>query len=142
MATEPARARRNLKANTGRIIRVEQYLGRLEKRIERLEKQNSALRIEKANAAPNIGKNELARLQKQNANLKSELSKLRARVDQNTKDHKQTASTLARLMGLCEPVQALVRGFKQTPGAPFDTWRVWMLSTLRKQGVYRKQMFQ
>ena len=76
----------------------------------------------------------IERLENQNANLKAELSKLRARVDQNT-------SYLTRLMGLSAPVQALVRSFKQTPGAPFTAWRMWMLSTFRKQGLYRKQMF-
>jgi regulator of replication initiation timing len=104
-----------LKVNQGRIIRTEQQLGRIEKRIERVEKQN--------------------------AHLKAELSKLRARVDQNTKNSKQHASSIAGLMGLTAPVQALVRSFKQTPGAPFTAWRMWMLSTFRKQGLYRKRMF-
>lgn len=70
---------------------MERQLGRLEKQIERVEQQN--------------------------ANLKAELSKLRARVDQNTKDK------------------------KHTPDAPFTALRMWMLSTFRKQGLYRKQMF-
>ena len=115
MTTQQTRVRRNLKVNQGRIIRTEQQLGRLEKRIERLEKQN--------------------------ANLQAELSKLRARVDQNMKDNKQNASHITPLIGLRAPVQALVRSFKQTPGAPFKVWTMWMLSTFRKQGLYRKQMF-
>ena len=115
MTIQQTRVRRNLKVNQGRIIRTERQLGRLEKRIERLENRN--------------------------ANLKAELSKLRARVDQNTKDNKHCANSITRLMGLSAPVQALVRSFKQTPGAPFAAWRMWMLSTFRKQGLYRKRMF-
>ena len=115
MTTQQTRVQRNLKVNQGRIIRVERQLGRLEKRVERLEKQN--------------------------ANLKTELSKLRARVDRNTKANTQNADSITRLVGLRAPMQALVRSFKQTPGAPFTTWRMWMVSTFRKQGLYRRQMF-
>ena len=145
MATEQTRVRRNLKVNQGRIIRVEQQLGRLGKRFERLEKQNAALKAEAPKRDPKLGpqKNQqrIRQLEKQNANLKAELSKLRARVDRNTKANEQNASYLTRLMGLSAPVQALVRSFKQTPGAPFTAWKMWMLSTFRKQGLYRKQMF-
>jgi len=141
MATQQTRVRHNLKVNQGRIIRVEQQLGRLEKRFERLEKQNASLKAEVPKPDPKLGQQKIAQLEKQNANLKAELSKLHARVDQNTKDNKQNASYITRLMGLSAPVQALVRSFKQTPGAPFKVWRMWMLSTFRKQGLYRKQMF-
>ena len=145
MTTQQTRVQRNLKVNQGRIIRVEQQLGRLEKRFERLEKQNAALKAEVPKLDPKFAeqKNQqkIGQLEKQNANLKAELSKLRARVDQNTKDNKQNASTITPLIGLRAPVQALVRSFKQTPGAPFTAWRMWMLSTFRKQGLYRKRMF-
>ena len=68
-------------------------------------------------------------------------SALRARVDRNTKANTQNADSITRLVGLRAPMQALVRSFKQTPGAPFTTWRMWMVSTFRKQGLYRKRMF-
>ncbi len=141
MANQPTRATRNMNANEGRIIRVERLFGRLEKRIERLEMQNATLKAEVAKGGPKIGPQKIAQLVKQNANLKAEISKLRARVDQNAKDNKQNASTITRLDGLTEPVKALVRSFKQTPGAPFAVWTMWMVSTFRKQGVYRKQIF-
>ena len=141
MTTQQTRVQRNLKVNQGRIIRVEQQLGRLEKRFERLEKQNAALKPEVPKRDPKFDEQKIGQLEKQNANLKAELSKLRARVDQNTKDNKQNASTITPLIGLRAPVQALVRSFKQTPGAPFTAWRMWMLSTFRKQGLYRKRMF-
>ena len=141
MATQPARTKRDLKANMGRIIRVEQLMGRLEKRIERIETQNAALKAELAKCSPKTGPPKIAQLEKQNANLKAEISKLRARVDQNAKGNKQNAGYITRLMGYRDPVHALVRSFKQTPGAPFTVWRMWMLSTFRKQGVYRRQMF-
>ena len=141
MAIEPMRVRRNLKMNKGRIIRVEQLVGKLEKRIERLEKQNAALKADLPNPGAKIGPLKIAQLEKQNANLKAELSKLRVKVDQISKDNKQNASYITSLTGLREPVQALVRSFKQTPGAPFTAWRLWMLSTFRKQGLYRRQLF-
>ena len=141
MTTQQTRLRRNLKVNQGRIIRVEQQLGRLEKRFERFEKQNAALKAEVPKRDPKLGQQKIAQLEKQNANLKAELWKLRARVDQNAQDNKQNASHITRLLGLSAPVQAIVRSFKQTPGAPFEVWRMWMLSTFRKQGLYRKQMF-
>ena len=106
-----------------------------------LETQNAALKAAAPKQDPKLGPQKIAQLEKQNANLKAELSKLRARVDQNTKDNKQNANSITRFDGLRAPIQALVRSFKQTPGAPFTTWRMWMLSTFRKQGVYRKQMF-
>ncbi|GMR22898.1 MAG: hypothetical protein BMS9Abin37_1278 [Acidobacteriota bacterium] len=141
MATQQTRVRRNLKVNQGRIIRLEQQLGRVEQRVERLEKQNVALKEEASKRDPKLGQQKIAQLERQNANLKDNLSKLRARVDQNTKDNKQNADFITRLVGISAPVQALVRSFKQTPGAPFTAWRMWMLSTFRKQGLYRKQMF-
>ena len=141
MANEPTRLGRNLKINQGRINRVEQQFRRLEKRIERLEKQNATLKAEVSKPAPKIPQQKIAQLDKQNASLKAELSKLRARVDQNAVNNKKNASDLTPLIGLREPIQALVRSFKQTPGAPFTAWRTWMLSTFRKQGLYRRQMF-
>ncbi|TDI36575.1 MAG: hypothetical protein E2P02_24720 [Acidobacteria bacterium] len=141
MTTQQTRVRRNLKVNQGRIIRTEQLLQRLEKRIDRLEKQNAALKAEVPKRDPKLGQQKIVQLEKQNAYLRAELSKLRARVDQNTKDNKQNANSITSLVGLRAPIQALVRSFKQTPGAPFTVWRMWMLSTFRKQGLYRKQMF-
>jgi predicted RNase H-like nuclease (RuvC/YqgF family) len=141
MATGTTRVRHEVKVNQGRIIRVEQYLGRLEKRIERLEKQNASLKRELPKDKPASGSNKVAQLEKQNKSLKLEIAKLRARVDQGAREAKGTAHSLVRLTALCEPVQALVRSFKQTPGAPFSAWTMWMLSTFRKQGVYRKQIF-
>jgi len=138
MTTQQTRVRRNLKVNQGRIIRTEQLLQRLEKRIDRLEKQNAALKAEVPKRDPKLGQQKIVQLEKQNAYLRAELSKLRARVDQNTKDNKQNANSI---IGFRAPVQALVRSFKQTPGAPFTAWRMWMLSTFRKQGLYRKRMF-
>ena len=138
MTIQQTRVRRNLKVNQGRILRVEQQLGRLEKRFERLEKRNASLKAEMAKPDAKLGQQKIAQLEKQNANLKAELSKLRARVDQNTKDNKQNATSI---IGLSAPMQALARSFKQTPGAPFTAWRMWMLSTFRKQGLYRKRMF-
>ena len=138
MTTQQTRVQRNLKVNQGRIIRVEQQLGRLEKRFERLEKRNASLKAEVPRPEPKLGQQKIAQLERQSANLQAELSKLRARVDQNTKDNKQNANSI---IGFRAPVQALVRSFKQTPGAPFTAWRMWMLSTFRKQGLYRKRMF-
>ncbi len=139
MATETTRVGRNLKINKGRINRLDQQLGRLERRIERLEKQNAALKAAVPKPASKIPQHKIAQLEKQNASLRAELSKLRERVDQNTLDNKQNARYITPLIGLRAPVQALVRSFKQTPGAPFTAWRTWMLSTFRKQG--RRQMF-
>ena len=141
MATEPTRVGRNLKANKGRIIRTEQLLGRLEKRIEKLEQENVTLKAELAKPRVHVRPNKIVELENQNASLKAELATLRARVDRNAKDAKQIGAHVTRLESLREPVKALVRGFKETPGAPFDAWKMWMLSTFRKQGLYRKQMF-
>jgi len=138
MTIQQTRVQRNLKVNQGRIIRVEQQLGRLEKRFERLEKRNASLKAEVPRPEPKLGQQKIAQFERQSANLQAELSKLRARVDQNTKDNKQNANSI---IGFRAPVQALVRSFKQTPGAPFTAWRMWMLSTFRKQGLYRKRMF-
>ena len=140
MATEPKRGH-NLKMTNGRIRRAELLLVRLEKRIETLENKNAALKAQVSKPSPPGPPGALVRLQKHNASLKGELSKLRARVDHNTLDSKQQASQIARIIGLREPVQALVRSLKQAPGAPFSVWRTWMLSTFRKQGLYRRQMF-
>lgn len=141
MATQPTLVKRNVKVNMGRIVKMEHLVGRLAKRVERLEKQNAALKAAVAKPAAKISPNKIAQLEKQNASLKAELAKLRARVDQNAKDAKQNAGNISRLASLHEPVLTFVRSFKQTPGAPFETWRMWMLSTLRKRGVYRKPMF-
>ena len=103
MTTQQTRVQRNLKVNQGRIIRVEQQLGRLEKRFERLEKQNAALKPEVPKRDPKFDEQKIGQLEKQNANLKAELSKLRARVDQNTKDNKQNASTITPLLGRVTP---------------------------------------
>ena len=140
MAMQPNRVRSNLKINKGRIILVEQQLGRLEKRLEKLEKQNAATKAE-APKRDSLSSPTAAQLEKHNASLRAELSKLRTRVDQNERAHKDTNRAIARLVGLCEPIQTLVRSFKQTPDAPFTAWRMWMLSTFRKQGLYRKQLF-
>jgi len=141
MATEPTRVKRNVNANKGRIVRVEQLLGRLEKRIEKLEKQNASLKMELAKPAAPAGQSKVAQLEKQNVSLKAELAKLRARIDQSAQGARERALQITRLESLRAPVQALVRGFKETPGAPFETWRMWMLATFRKQGLYRKQLF-
>ena len=138
MTIQQTRVRRDVKVNQGRIIRVEQQLGRLEKRFERLEKRNASVKAGVPKPDPKLGQQKIAQLEKQNVNLKAELSKLRKRVDQNTKDTKQNATSL---IGLGAPMQALVRSFKRTPGAPCTAWRMRMLSTFSKQGLYRKRMF-
>ena len=134
MANEPTRFRRSLKTQQGRILQVERLVGRLERRIERLEKQNAALKAALTKKTAPKPPSPPAPLVKQSASLKAELQKLRGRVDQNARD-------LARVIVLREPVQALVRSFKQAPGAPFEGWRAWMLATFRKQGVYRRSLF-
>jgi len=134
MAKQPARVERSFKMQQRRILQVDQHLTRLEKRIERLEKQNAALKTALSKKVVPTPAGPFAQLVKQNATLKAEISKLRTRVDENARD-------ITRVVGLREPVQALVRSFKQTPGAPFAGWRAWMLSTFRKQGVYRRRMF-
>lgn len=141
MASQPTRSRRNSKINKGRVILVERQLGRLEKRVEKLEMQNASLKAAAPRRDSQSIQPRIAQLERDNASLKAELSKLRARVDQSEKARKQNTGAIGRLLGLSEPVQTLVRSFKQTPGAPFDAWRMWMLSTYRKQGVYRKQIF-
>lgn len=126
----PSRVGRDLKLNKGRIIRVEQLVGRLEQRIEALEAENEALRNEQADGAAPAS-----------AKLEEKLTKLSARVDENRKELRAQAQSLTELEALREPVRALVRSFKQTPGAPFPAWTTWMLQTFRKQGVYRKKLF-
>ena len=126
----PNRVGRDLKLNKGRIIRVEQLVGRLEQRIEALEAENEALKKGRAGgAAPGTTK------------LEDKLAKLSTKVDENRKELKDQAQKLTTLEALREPVRALVRSFKQTPGAPFPGWTNWMLQTFRKQGVYRKKIF-
>ena len=117
MATRATRAERQVKSNRGRIVMLENQIARLERRIEKLEGRTTP-----AAAADRI-------------------AKLAARVDRNKKDIKKNADDVRALQAVREAAQALVRSFKQTPGAPFPVWRSWMLSTLRKYGLYRRQMF-
>ena len=138
--TATTRVSRKLKANKGRIMMMARELDRMEKRVERLEKQNVALQAalkKPSQAAPP----KIAKLEKQNASLKADLAKLRKKLDENIKETRQNGRHMTEVAGLREPIRAFVKSFKQTPGAPFIEWRMWMMSTFRKQGLFRRQMF-
>ena len=137
----PNRVGRDLKQNKGRIIRVEQYLGRLEKRVEKLEKENAALKAKLSKPIEQASGKKLPPLVKQGPKFATAIAKLEAKVVRNRADLKQHSAEITQLSALREPVRALAKSFKQTPGAPFAAWTSWMLSTFRKQGVYRKPMF-
>jgi len=146
MTTSGKRVGRNVKLNQGRIMRAEQRAVRLEKRIDKLEKQQKSATTTPAKASapqelPPGAQAKIARLEKHNEALKAEVAKLAAKVAANTKQAKVNQQSVQSLLALKEPVQALVRSFKQTPGAPFAGWCAWMLSTFRKQGIYRKRIF-
>lgn len=147
MASGQNRFTKNVRLNTGRLIRVEQQLSRLEKRIGAIETQSKTAGGKKATkkstqpAPAPVTQATIARLEKKNAALEAEIAKLAAKVEANKVKLKEESKLLRSILALKEPVQALARGFKQTPGAPFSAWRTWMLSTFRKQGIYRKQLF-
>jgi predicted nucleic acid-binding Zn-ribbon protein len=143
MRKAPSRVQRDLKLHKGRIIRVEQDVRVLEDRVDRLENENRGVRSRGPTtpAAPSAPPSDIAQLKKENAELRAEIARLRESVTLNTKEIKQNRLSIAGLTALQGPVVTLVRSFKQTPGAPFEGWRSWMLSTFRKQGTYRKHLF-
>ena len=117
MAKPAQRVERHVKSNKGRIVMLERQIARLERRLEKLELERTA-----TPRAANV-------------------EKLTEKVDKNRTDIRTNAQHIQELSVLREPVQALVRSFKQTRGAPFEMWCKWMLTTFRKYGVYRKKLF-